>query len=202
MSTEVILMFVGSITTTFGFSWYVFQYQKKELIDPLNRMMEVQQDFRREVEQVKEALDGIQKELKHRLIIKDGTPIEVVIEKMSFQFDLMIDRDEFNFYLDSQAKIEFDCNGLCTRVNEKFTEITGLSESQCIGYKWTSAIREIQREPILHAFHNHIQEGLPFDRTFTLSTKNSFNAKDAKMMAFSKRNGEDVRLCLATLEVL
>jgi len=195
-------MFVGSITTTFGFSWYVFQYQKKELIDPLNRMMEVQQDFRREVEQVKEALDGIQKELKHRLIIKDGTPIEVVIEKMSFQFDLMIDRDEFNFYLDSQAKIEFDCNGLCTRVNEKFTEITGLSESQCIGYKWTSAIREIQREPILHAFHNHIQEGLPFDMTFTLSTKNSFNAKDAKMMAFSKRNGEDVRLCLATLEVL
>ena len=184
-----------------GFAWYVFDYQNKNLIIPIVEMRAEQKTFNAEVEQVKQALSDIQTELHRRLTLKDGTPIETVIEKMSEQFDLMADRDLFNFYLDSQPKFECDVNGLCTRVNEKWCELTGLSENHAIGNGWLKIIHPNEQQRIFRMWSDFVNNEFPFDANYRIITNDYPDGIKVRGRAFSKRDGQNIRLILGTIEV-
>jgi hypothetical protein len=110
----------GLFITGIGAAYVVFKFQQEEILTPIKELRDSQVFFSRmRLSDLKTTIHEIEKELHRRLTLKDGTPIETVIEKMSEQFELMADRDLLNFYLDSQPKYECDTNGFCTRVNEK-----------------------------------------------------------------------------------
>lgn len=184
-----------------SFAWYIFKYQNEILVQPIIEMRNEQQIFRGEVEKVKQALSDIQQELHRRLTIKDGTPIEVVIEKMSEQFDLMADRDTFNFYLDSQPKYECDSNGLCTRVNEKWCELTGLSEQHAVGNGWMKIIHPNDQQRVLRLWDDFVEKDYPFDVNYRIITNAYPDGLQVRCRAFSKREDGNIKLILGTIEI-
>lgn len=184
-----------------SFAWYIFKYQNEILVQPIIEMRNEQQIFRGEVEKVKQALSDIQQELHRRLTIKDGTPIEVVIEKMSEQFDLMADRDTFNFYLDSQPKYECDSNGLCTRVNEKWCGLTGLSEQHAIGNGWMKIIHPNDQTRVQRLWDDFVEKDYPFEPNYRIITNDNPDGLKVKGRAFSKRKGEHIKLILGVVEI-
>ena len=197
--------FLGSICgggiMLVGIAWAVFKYQNDNLVQPIIEMRKEQQDFRGEVEKVKQALTDIQQELHRRLTIKDGTPIEVVIEKMSEQFDLMADRDTFNFYLDSQPKYECDANGLCTRVNEKWCDMTGLSEQHAIGNGWLKILHPNDQQRIFRIWDDFVEKDFPFDVNYRIITDAYPDGLQVRGRAFSKREDGNIKLILGTIEI-
>ena len=184
-----------------SFAWYIFKYQNEILVQPIIEMRNEQQIFIGEVEKVKQALSDIQQELHRRLTIKDGTPIEVVIEKMSEQFDLMADRDTFNFYLDSQPKYECDSNGLCTRVNEKWCGLTGLSEQHAIGNGWMKIIHPNDQTRVQRLWDDFVEKDYPFEPNYRIITNDNPDGLKVKGRAFSKRKGEHIKLILGVVEI-
>lgn len=180
--------------------WRIFDFQRKEILEPLKEMSFTQEYFKREVKELKEAIGKVEHELKTRLTIKDGTPIEEVIEKMSEQFDLMVDRDLFNFYLDSQAKYECDVNGLCVRVNEKYSTLTGITEHQAIGNGWLTIIHPSDQKRVFNMWEDFVIKDFPFDCRYTIVTREKPEGIRVHGRAFSKRDGENIRLILGTVE--
>lgn len=191
----------GGACAIVGFAWVIFKYQNDNLVQPIIEMRNEQQVFRGEVEKVKQALNDIQTELHRRLTIKDGTPIEVVIEKMSEQFDLMADRDTFNFYLDSQPKYECDGNGLCTRVNEKWCDLTGLSEQHAVGNGWLKIIHPNDQQRIFRMWSEFVEKDFPFDVNYRIITNTHPDGLQVRGRAFSKREGGNIKLILGTIEI-
>lgn len=204
ISPVLLYSFIVATITVVGaliaLAWKLFEFQRKEILEPILEMTHTQEYFKKEVKELKEAIEKVEHELKTRLTIKDGTPIEEVIEKMSEQFDLMVDRDLFNFYLDSQAKYECDINGLCVRVNEKYSTLTGITEHQAIGNGWLTIIHPSDQKRVFNMWEDFVQKDFPFDCRYTIVTRERPEGMRVHGRAFSKREGENIRLILGTVE--
>lgn len=192
----------GLFLTGVVFAYKVFNFQQKEILTPIKELRDSQVFFKNEVKDLKITIHEIEKELHRRLTLKDGTPIEQVIEKMSEQFELMADRDLLNFYLDSQPKYECDTNGYCTRVNEKYSELTGIHERNAIGNGWTEAIHPNDRDRVFRMWTDFIEKGFAFDCRYRINSNSNNEGIRVHGKAFSKREGDHIKLIIGTLEVV
>lgn len=182
--------------------WKWFDFQRTNILEPITRLADLQASFSKEVSDIKLAIQSIQEEFKTRLTIKDGTPIEVVIEKMSEQFDLMVDRDLCNFYLDSQPKFECDKNGLCIRVNEEWLVQTGISESKAIGNGWLHTIHQKDKQRIMYAWEDFLDNNTPFDCEYRIVSDKHTDGMMVRAKAVAKRDGENIKLIIGTVQPL
>jgi PAS domain-containing protein len=192
----------GLFITGIGAAYVVFKFQQEEILSPIKELRDSQVFFKNEVSDLKTTIHEIEKELHRRLTLKDGTPIETVIEKMSEQFELMADRDLLNFYLDSQPKYECDTNGFCTRVNEKYSELTGIQERNAIGNGWTEAIHPNDRDRVFRMWTDFIEMGFPFDCRYRINSNTNNDGIRVHGRAFSKREGDHIKLIIGTMEVV
>jgi len=192
----------GLFITGIGAAYVVFKFQQDEILTPIKDLRDTQVSFKNEVKDLKTTIQEIEKELHRRLTLKDGTPIEQVIEKMSEQFELMADRDLLNFYLDSQPKYECDSNGYCTRVNEKYSELTGIQERNAIGNGWAEAIHANDSDRVFRMWTDFVEKGFAFDCRYRVNSNNAPDGIRVHGRAFSKRDGDQIKLIIGTLEVV
>lgn len=191
----------GLFITGIGAAYVVFKFQQDEILTPIKDLRDTQVSFKNEVKDLKTTIQEIEKELHRRLTLKDGTPIEQVIEKMSEQFDLMADRDTFNFYLDSQPKYECDSNGLCTRVNEKWCDLTGLSEQHAVGNGWLKILHPNDQQRVFRMWSEFVEKDFPFDVNYRIITNTHPDGLQVRGRAFSKREDGNIKLILGTIEI-
>lgn len=198
----VIVAIIAFTVSLAAFIWNIFDFQRTKVLEPISNLINIQTAFSKEVAEIKLAVQTIQEEFKTRLTIKDGTPIEVVIEKMSEQFDLMVDRDLCNFYLDSQPKFECDRNGLCIRVNEEWLVQTGISESRAIGNGWLHIIHPTDKKRVMYAWEDFIQKNMPFDCEYRIVSDKHSEGMRVRAKAVAKRDGDSIKLIIGTVQPL
>ncbi|MCS6794074.1 MAG: PAS domain S-box protein [Oscillatoriaceae bacterium SKYG93] len=65
--------------------------------------------------------------------------------------------------LSSIGVFHTDAQGNCIYVNQRWCEITGISIKSALTNKWTQALHPEDRQKVLQAWKNNIQENLPFE---------------------------------------
>jgi len=82
------------------------------------------------------------------------------------------------------AQMICDSEGRCIKVNSKWTSMTGLGESECLGHNWLLAISTPEeREYIKNKWNDMIENNTPFEETFSYQNRISNQTTKVKCTA-------------------
>lgn len=112
------------------------------------------------------------------------------------------DKEDINFYLDHQPKLEFNSVGLCTKANYKYRDLTGLSENEAIGKGWIKAIHEGDRNRIVDSFEELRDKGYEFSEEYRIVNRDNGKTHWVKGVGIAKMDGDDLKLITSTFEIL
>lgn len=189
------MFFLGACAAFGAFIWGMFEYFMGKVIEPIKEIKTDLEEHKKEtlyqITEIHTKITEVSKEVN----FNGGKSMKDIQQKIYTTVKVLEDRDTFNFYLDSQPKFECDSNGLCVRVNDSFSELTGLSEHQSLGNGWLRCISDLDSPHVLNAWELFIQKDLPFNVSCKIKS-----GEDVLIKAVSKRSGIHIHIIIGSIE--
>ena len=111
--------------------------------------------------------------------------LDLIAEKLK-------EKDKFKYALDLATIGIFltDKNGLCTYINKKYTELTGLSLDECIGRGWEDGLCDTEKERVISEWYSYTEnlkitkEFVPFETNSCYHNKITDKCTPVKIYAY------------------
>jgi PAS domain S-box-containing protein len=109
---------------------------------------------------IKEFLDSLKEmPLSIKEIAQHQTHIYSEIKLQGKLIYTMLDTLELAHFL-------CDAMGKCIKVNSKWIQLTGMSESEALGHNWLLSIHPEDRDHVQEKWHDMVENRIPFEETF------------------------------------
>ena len=205
MSEDVKLLIEALIflATVLGLGWKVRAWLQSNLFARLDKIEERLEKNGQVAEEAKKSIEEISKVSKYELGRNGGGSTKDIVIKTYNICKEFQDRDEVNFYLDSQPKYECDANGYAVKLNKKLLDIMGMSEDEGLGYGWVSRLIEADRMRVLREWEESVKTNSEFNSVYTFVNKITGDKTKVRGTAIFKRDSEkEITLVIGSLEVL
>lgn len=196
----------GILSAVFIASWKLFRWLNKienqKIYDLFDSIKQNQDNYFKEISLIKTALSKILQISEKEWTRNGGSSGLDKITKTKEMVNTLLEKEEINFYLDSQPKYECDSNGLCIKANYKWRELTGLSENDALGNQWIKAIHPNDRDKVHRAWENFISKEYPFEEIYRIVNLTLSKIFVVRGRAISKTDANGIELIVGTFEVL
>lgn len=203
MSYEVLIAIIVFLATVLGMGWKIRSWLQTNLLTRLDKIEEKLEENGKLAEKAKASIDSLSQVSKYELGRNGGGSTKDIVVKTYNICREFQERDEVNFYLDSQPKFECDANGYTVKLNKKLISLLGVSEEEALGYGWVARLIESDRQRVLREWQEAVQTNSEFSSVYTFINKTTGARTKVKGVAVFKRDvDKEITLVIGALEVL
>lgn len=120
--------------------------------------------------------------------------LEVTIIKSDARVSALADQD-------SIGRFECDADGKCIKVNNRLSEIFGITKEEMLANGWTKTVPMEYRTTVLHAWMDSVRNDMPYDYVYPVQPKKNGPLQWVKATAIPVRYNDNIIQYMGTVSL-